>query len=266
MCRPALAVCLCLFVTLVQAVAPPAALAETGDISVGGVWVCRLTRGVAGLTLAQRVAQIEQRVADVLSIPVSARPRLRVEVRSVRPGAAIVAGDITVMTVTPEDAAGTGVSAYELATQWARRLAEGLRRAFPGREVTARGTPEPAPADGLEGPGRLVGVVWSWQYTQSSDGSGVMPGDPRRYTILFLENGTVEVRADCLTATGAYVVRGQAVSISVAQPAAHPPCAVGPLERRLFAALNGVARYSLDGGTLVLLLKGNVGTMRFRAL
>jgi hypothetical protein len=43
-----------------QAVLPEPVAAEIGDISVGGVWVCRLTQGGPGLTLEQRVRQINQ--------------------------------------------------------------------------------------------------------------------------------------------------------------------------------------------------------------
>ncbi len=115
---------------LVLGAAHPA-LADIGDISVGGVWVCRITRGAGALSLEQRVAQIERRITEVLSMPGTDRRRIPILVRSLGPSANIMVADITVITVTPEDAAGTRVTTAELARQWARRLVAGLERALP---------------------------------------------------------------------------------------------------------------------------------------
>ncbi|OFX33508.1 MAG: hypothetical protein A2Z07_11940 [Armatimonadetes bacterium RBG_16_67_12] len=116
--------------SLVLGLAYPA-LADIGDISVGGVWVCRITRGAGGLSLEQRVAKIDRQITEVLSIPGTDRRSLSVSVRPLGRSAAIVVADITVITVTPEDAAGTPVATMELARQWARRLVAGLQRALP---------------------------------------------------------------------------------------------------------------------------------------
>jgi len=116
--------------SLVLGVAYPA-LADIGDISVGGVWVCRITRGAGGFSLEQRVVQIDRQITEVLSIPGTDRRSLSVSVRPLGRSAAIVVADITVITVTPEDAAGAHVTTMELARQWARRLVAGLQRALP---------------------------------------------------------------------------------------------------------------------------------------
>lgn len=116
---------------LVLSVAYPA-LADIGDISVGGVWVCRITRGAGGLSPEQRVVQINRRITEVLSIPGTDRRSISMSVRPLGASAAIVVADITVITVTSEDAAGAHVTTMELARQWARRLVAGLQRALPG--------------------------------------------------------------------------------------------------------------------------------------
>lgn len=116
--------------SLVVSLAAPA-LADIGDISVGGVWVCRITRGAGGYSLEQRVVQIERRITEVLSIPGIDRRSIPLLVRPFGRSATIVVAGITVITVTPEDAAGTYVTTMELARQWARRLMAGLQRAFP---------------------------------------------------------------------------------------------------------------------------------------
>lgn len=116
----------------------PVAQAGVGDISVGGIWVCRITRGAAGLTLEQRVRQVNQRITDVLSLSTLPQRRIPVEVRPAGTSAAIVVAGITVITVTAEDVAESRMSPDEVARQWAARLVRGLSRALPGREVIAR--------------------------------------------------------------------------------------------------------------------------------
>lgn len=235
------------------------ARAEAGDIIIGGVWVCRLTRGAVGLTLAQRVARVDQRIADVLSIPEQQRPQITVEVRPAGTTVVIVAAAITILVVTPEDASGTGVSPSELANQWASRLAEGLRRALPGRDVITQVHVLPIRTGETRG---LVGTTWYWQYTQMNDGSGFTPGDRRHYTVRFAEHGSLEVRANCNSGEGSYLSRGAAITISVAG-IARTRCSPESLERLFLANLGEVVSYSISGGFLLLGLKGNAGTMRF---
>lgn len=109
-----------------------AVLADTGDISVGGVWVCRITKGAAGLTAEQRAALINRRITEVLSLPGIRRGPIPVTIRPAGKSAAIAVAGMTVFTVMPEDAEGTKVTTMELARQWAGRLVEGLNRAVPG--------------------------------------------------------------------------------------------------------------------------------------
>lgn len=116
--------------SLVLGIAYPV-LADIGDISVGGVWVRRITRGAGGLSLEQRVAKVERQITEVLSLPGIDRRSIPILVRPLGGSATIAVAGITVMTVTPEDAAGTRVTTTELARQWARRLAAGLQRALP---------------------------------------------------------------------------------------------------------------------------------------
>ncbi len=116
--------------SLVLSVAYPA-LADIGDISVGGIWVCRITHGAGGLSLEQRVVKIERQITKVLSLPGIDRRSIPVSVRPLGQSAEIVVADITVITVTSEDAAGTHVTTMELARQWTRRLVAGLQRALP---------------------------------------------------------------------------------------------------------------------------------------
>src|SRR5688572_9528869 len=79
---------------LVLGLAAPA-LAQMGDVSVGGVWVCRLSRGIGQLSLEDRMVEIERRIANVLHDPKHRGVGVRVSVRPVGRNAEIVVGDIS---------------------------------------------------------------------------------------------------------------------------------------------------------------------------
>jgi heat shock protein HslJ len=262
--RPAAAIILVVLLMLPQVLWPGGALAATGDISVGGVWVCQLTRVAPGLTLEQRVRQVEQRITDVLSLPELQRRQLTVEVRPAGAAATIVAAAITIMTVTPADAAGTGVTPHQLANQWAGRLVQGLRRALPGRQVIGLMYAQPRGSDPREA-GRLVGITWCWRGTLMNDGANFVPADPNRYTIHFTSDGRTAVRADCNRGTGTYVLRGQTIEIS-RLGMTKAMCPPGSLDQRFLMNLGQVAIYSVRDGVLLLDLKFDSGTMRFSRL
>ncbi len=107
------------------------AMADEGDISVGGVWVSKITHDAAGYSAEQRAIEVMKRITEILSAPKYRFTGAVVSVRPMGDAAAIRVGDHLVMTVTPEDATGTGVTTAELARQWAQRLAEGLSKALP---------------------------------------------------------------------------------------------------------------------------------------
>ncbi|MGH2373828.1 MAG: hypothetical protein ACRDIC_10220 [bacterium] len=113
------------------------AFADLGDIAVGGVWTFRLTRGIGAMSLAERVADVERRITNVLSNPRYRERGVTLTVRPVGPSAAILVEEAVILTVTPEDVADTGVkvTTMELARQWAQRLAGGINKGFPATVV-----------------------------------------------------------------------------------------------------------------------------------
>jgi hypothetical protein len=112
---------------------PQPSLADIGDISVGGVWVCRITQPALGLTAEQRAVQMTRQITEALSTPKFRRGAV-IALRAKGPSATIMVGDLLIVTVTPEDAKGTSVTPMELARQWAQRLAAGLSKALPDAE------------------------------------------------------------------------------------------------------------------------------------
>jgi hypothetical protein len=109
---------------------PRPAVADVGDISVGGVWVCQITHNASGYSAADRAVEVRRRITELLSSP-AARQGLTLSVQSAGADAVILAGGMLIFTVTPSDAMGTSTSTLELARQWAARFGEGLSRAIP---------------------------------------------------------------------------------------------------------------------------------------
>ena len=117
-------------VGLVTGVAQPA-LADPRDISVGGVWITRITHDWAGVSAVDRATEVTRRITQVLSVP-QFRQGAVVAVRQDGANALITVGRLLVFTVTPGDAAGTSGDPMHLAKYWATLLGQGLTRALPG--------------------------------------------------------------------------------------------------------------------------------------
>jgi hypothetical protein len=113
----------------IAGIAKPA-FADQGDISVGGVWITRITHDWAGVSAADRATEVTRRITQVLSTP-QLRQGAVVAVRQDGPTALITVGNILVFTVTPADAQGAG-SPMHVAKQWASLLGQGLTKALPG--------------------------------------------------------------------------------------------------------------------------------------
>ena len=114
---------------------PRPAMAGSNDIYVGGVWVLKITRDASGYTAEQRVLEVEKRITEVLSTPAFRTNGVVVTARKSGASAVVVAGDMNVITVTPQDAAGTGKTTLDLARQVALRFAVGLSHAMPDANV-----------------------------------------------------------------------------------------------------------------------------------
>lgn len=114
---------------VVAGIAGPAS-ADPRDISVGGVWITRITHDWAGVSAADRATEITRRITQVLSTP-QLRQGSVVAVRRDGANALITVGNILVFMVTPADAEGSR-SPMHLARYLATLLGQGLTRALPG--------------------------------------------------------------------------------------------------------------------------------------
>ncbi|HEV2439494.1 MAG TPA: hypothetical protein VGX97_05480 [bacterium] len=106
------------------------ASADARDISVGGVWITRITHDWGGYTAEQRATEITKRITRILGTT-ELRQGAVITIGKDGPNALVTVGTILVFTVTPADAAGSGTTTY-VARQWAALLAQGLSKALPG--------------------------------------------------------------------------------------------------------------------------------------
>ena len=109
------------------------AVPDPRDVSVGGVWVCRITEPALGLSAEERVVQMNKQITEALSTP-KFRRGATIAVRADGPNVRVVMEHLIIVTVTPADTKGTTVKPMELARQWAQRLARGMSKALPDAE------------------------------------------------------------------------------------------------------------------------------------
>ena len=108
----------------------------------------------------------------------------------------------------------------------------------------------------------LTGVVWQWQAFRGGDDSVVTPDDPSRYTVQFMDDGTVAVLADCNRGRGNYTANDG--RIDIAQIAmTRMACPAGSLDTEFLRYLDEAVTYTFREGKLYLDLPVDTGTAEF---
>lgn len=111
----------------------------------------------------------------------------------------------------------------------------------------------------------LEGTVWELQQIQYNDDTLVVADPPEDYTIEFMADGQVSVKADCNQAIGQFSAsQGSQLSIDLGgvTRAACPP---GSVSDDFLQALEGAAIYFFQNGDLYIDIQYDTGTMRFSA-
>jgi heat shock protein HslJ len=110
--------------------------------------------------------------------------------------------------------------------------------------------------------GGLVGVVWKWEAFLESNDDTLAVDDPERYTLEFMPDGVLRVRADCNSGSGSYTVNGNQLTIEV-QALTMAMCPPDSLSDEYLKLLGDVVSYVTEGGNLALSLKMDAGIMTF---
>ena len=111
----------------------------------------------------------------------------------------------------------------------------------------------------------LQGKTWLWQKTEFNNGKDIPVVQPDAYTLQFMPDGTVNIKADCNSGGGVYSVTDNVdltIHIATMTQAA---CPAGSLSDEYVKELNDTGSYTIDrNGELVFALKSGAG-MRFKA-
>jgi heat shock protein HslJ len=108
----------------------------------------------------------------------------------------------------------------------------------------------------------LTSTPWEWVSTTDPVQGPVAVNDPSRYVVLFNEDGTAYIKADCNNVQATYTTDGSSISIT---PGASTMalCPPDTQDSQFLQQLSTVAIYFIDGGNLYMDLPADSGTMRF---
>lgn len=114
-------------------------------------------------------------------------------------------------------------------------------------EATEEATEEPSAS------GELVGPTWQWVQSVYEGDMIVASNDPTRYTITFLEDGTIQAQLDCNTGFGSYTLDGSNLTIGPIG-STRMACPDDSLDSTFIEDLEAVASYAIADGNLHLTL------------
>lgn len=111
----------------------------------------------------------------------------------------------------------------------------------------------------------LVGTVWALHHIQMNDGQRLVANPPEHYTVEFMDDGSLAVRADCNWGRGSFTTP-EPHRLSV-QPIAttRAACPDGSIGDAFVRSLNNANSFFFEEGHLVIELMYDSGTMQFSA-
>jgi len=118
-----------LLAVLIGIVVPVSAAPDPLSISVGGIWICKITQSVAGFTPQQRVTEANKRITEVVS-RIRPADRVTVKVQLYGSTATVTVNDMLVFTLVPADVPTPGVALADYALQVSVRLQKGILTAL----------------------------------------------------------------------------------------------------------------------------------------
>jgi len=108
---------------------------------------------------------------------------------------------------------------------------------------------------------KVAGIIWKWQGTQTPV-EQVTVEDPDQYTIQFMPDGALSIKADCNASSGTYTLDNGSVEITLG-PTTLAACGPDSLSDRFLKELGAAAIIFFDGDDLMIDLFADSGTMRF---
>lgn len=105
--------------------------------------------------------------------------------------------------------------------------------------------------------------LWKWQETIYYNQDKGVPGDPENYTLRFLPDGSIRIKADCNNAGGTFTVRGNRLEIVITHSTL-AWCLSQSLYDKFLKDLTEVKAFDIDGSYLYLDLGDNSAVIKFK--
>lgn len=129
----------------------------------------------------------------------------------------------------------------------------------PTDQPTAEPTPEPVSFD----LGQLGGTTWAWFSLMGPNGEdGFVVDNPLQYTLIFQENGSLGIQADCNNAFADFVIDGNNMSIAIG-PMTRVQCPPESRSDDFLSYLGSAANYYFEDGSLFINLMDEMGVLEF---
>ena len=110
----------------------------------------------------------------------------------------------------------------------------------------------------------LVAETWQWVgLVETTPASQSVVPNPENYTLNFNQDGTVNVKADCNSSQGTYLLSGDKLTITLG-PTTLMECAPGSLYSQYLQLLGESAGIGMAYDNLVITLANNAGEMHFQ--
>ncbi len=92
---------------------------------------------------------------------------------------------------------------------------------------------------------QLFGTVWQWAHTRYNNDTQTVPAKPANYTVQFLDEGRLTVKADCIQKGGAYRLVDQQLSLMITH-STMAACEEGSVEDQFVRDLRGGSGFFLS--------------------
>ncbi|NKQ36434.1 MAG: META domain-containing protein [Chloroflexi bacterium] len=109
----------------------------------------------------------------------------------------------------------------------------------------------------------ITNTVWQWaEFQDTAELNDITVDNPENYTITFLADDQVSIKADCNMVNGSYTLDGSSLTIQLG-PSTMAFCGEESLDQQFLEKLGFVATYVMDGENLVMNLQADAGNMIF---
>ena len=142
--------------------------------------------------------------------------------------------------------------------------AEPLPTETPVPGPTAAPTEAPPPESAAIIPENIIGILWQWQDLVETEPAGQsVIANPENYTIVFKEDGTANVKADCNRLSWPYTLEGNKLTFNAIFATTLVACPPGSLSDQFLELLGKTETAGLENGRLILNLADDAGQMGF---